>query len=407
MEQPSTDAISPLPLKGVRILEMGQLLAGPFASMLLGWFGAEIIKIEPPQTGDPLRNWRKVYKGTSLWWYSLSRNKKSVTLNLKTPRGQEIARQLVSKVDVVMENFKPGTLEKWGLGYEDLKKINPRLIMTRISGYGQTGPFSHKPGYANVAEGFSGMRYVTGFPDKPPSRANLSVGDTLAGLHAALGILLSLYHRDARQSGKGQMVDVAIYEACFNMMESLIPEYDKLGEIRERQGAKLTGIVPSNTYPTKDGKYIIIGGNGDSIFHRLMIAAGRADLADDPRLANNEGRVKHEPMIDAALTEWASNHSYDELISALEKAEVPSGPILNAAEIVNHPHYNERGMFEDFPLSEGETVKLPTFSPKLSETPGQTNWIGPPLGAHNREIYSGMLEISDAELVELKDEGVI
>ncbi len=407
MEQPSTDKSPQLPLEGVRILEMGQLLAGPFASMLLGWFGAEVIKIEPPQTGDPLRNWRKVYKGTSLWWYSLSRNKKSVTLNLKTARGQEIARQLVSKVDVVMENFKPGTLEKWGLGYEDLKKINPRLIMARISGYGQTGPFSHKPGYANVAEGFSGMRYVTGFPDKPPSRANLSMGDTLAGLHAALGILLSLYHRDAQKSGEGQMVDVAIYEACFNLMESLIPEFDKLGEIRERQGAKLTGIVPSNTYPTKDGKYIIIGGNGDSIFHRLMIAAGRADLANDPRLANNEGRVKHEPLIDAALTEWASNHSYDELIAALEKSDVPSGPILNAAEIVAHPHYIERGMFEDFPLSDDETVKLPTFSPKLSETPGQTNWIGPPLGAHNRDVYLGMLEMNEEEIVKLMEAGVI
>ncbi|MGE0882045.1 MAG: CaiB/BaiF CoA transferase family protein [Blastocatellales bacterium] len=407
MEQPSTDKSPQLPLEGVRILEMGQLLAGPFASMLLGWFGAEVIKIEPPQTGDPLRNWRKVYRGTSLWWYSLSRNKKSVTLNLKTARGQEIARQLVSKVDVVMENFKPGTLEKWGLGYEDLKKINPRLIMARISGYGQTGPFSHKPGYANVAEGFSGMRYVTGFPDKPPSRANLSMGDTLAGLHAALGILLSLYHRDAQKSGEGQMVDVAIYEACFNLMESLIPEFDKLGEIRERQGAKLTGIVPSNTYPTKDGRYIIIGGNGDSIFHRLMIAAGRADLANDPRLANNEGRVKHEPMIDAALTEWASNHNYDELISELEKADVPSGPILNAAEIASHPHYIERGMFEDFPLSENETVKLPTFSPKLSETPGQTNWIGPSLGAHNRDVYLGMLEMNEEEIVKLMEEGVI
>jgi len=407
MDQTPNDIKSPRPLEGVRILEMGQLLAGPFASMLLGWFGAEVIKIEPPQTGDPLRNWRKVYKGTSLWWYSLSRNKKCVTLNLKNPRGQQIARQLAGKVDVVMENFKPGTLEKWGLGYEDLKTVNPGLIMARISGYGQTGPFSHKPGYANVAEGFSGMRYVTGFPDNPPARANLSLGDTLSGLHAALGILMSLYHRDAHQHGKGQVVDVAIYEACFNMMESLVPEFDKLGEIRERQGAKLTGIVPSNTYPTKDGKYIIIGGNGDSIFHRLMIAANREDLANDPRLATNEGRVKHEPLIDAALTEWAQNHTYDEIILLLENADVPSGPILSAADIINHPHYIEREMFEDHILPEGEKIKLPAFSPKLSETPGQTNWIGPPLGAHNREIYAGLLEMNDEEMLKLAEEGVI
>ncbi len=398
---------SPRPLDGVRILEMGQLLAGPFAAALLGWFGAEVIKIEPPRTGDPLRKWRKVHKGTALWWYSLSRNKKCVTLNLKDPRAHEIVKQLAGKMDVVIENFKPGTLEKWGLGFEDLKRINPKLIMARVSGYGQTGPYAARPGYANVAEGFSGMRYVTGFPDRPPARPNLSMGDTLAGLHAALGILMALYHRDARHTGQGQMVDVAIYEACFNMMESLIPEYDKLGEIRERQGSKLTGIVPTNTYPTKDGKYIIIGGNGDTIFKRLMIAAGREDLASDPRLADNEGRVAHEPMIDAALEEWTRNHTYDQLIAVLEKADVPSGPIYNAADIVNDPHYNARGMFEDAEIGGGETVKLPAFSPKLSETPGGTEWVGPPLGAHNRGVYGEMLGMSEEEIARLEADGVI
>jgi formyl-CoA transferase len=386
---------------------MGQLLAGPFAAVLLGWFGAEVIKIEPPQTGDPLRKWRKVYQGTSLWWYSLSRNKKSITLNLKDPRGQQIAKQLIGKVDVVIENFKPGTLEKWGMGFEDLKQINPALILARVSGYGQTGPYAHKPGYANVAEGFSGMRYVTGFPDRPPARPNLSMGDTLAGFHAAFGILLSLDHRDANGGDRGQVVDVAIYEACFNMMESLIPEYDKLGEIRQRQGAKISGIVPTNTYPTRDGKYIIIGGNGDSIYKRLMIAAGREDLAHDPRLATNEGRVEHEPILDAALEAWTRSHTFDELITVLEQAGVPSGPIYSAADIINDPHYQAREMFEDATICDGETVKIPTFVPKLSETPGKTEWIGPPLGAHNQEVYGGLLGMREDEIAQLQADGVI
>ncbi len=398
----------PRPLEGVRILEMGQLLAGPFAAVLLAWFGAEVIKIEPPGVGDPLRKWRKVHNGTALWWYILGRNKKCVTLNLKDPRGHDIVRKLVERADVVLENFKPGTLEKWGLGYERLKAINPKLIMARVSGYGQTGPYAAKPGYANVAEGFSGMRYVTGYPDRPPARPNLSMGDTLAGLHAALGIMMALYNRDAgKGTGQGQMVDVAIYEACFNMMESLIPEYDKLDEIRERQGSKLSGIVPTGTYPTNDGKYIIIGGNGDSIYKRLMTAAGRADLANDPHLAHNEGRVAQEPLIDAALEEWTRNHSYDELIAALEAADVPSGPIYNAADIVNDPHYQARGMFEDVDIGGGETVKLPTFVPKLSATPGGTNWIGPALGAHNQEVYGELLGLSADEIAQLQADGVI
>ncbi len=397
----------PRPLEGVRILEMGQLLAGPFAAVLLGYFGAEVIKIEPPGVGDPLRKWRKMHNGTALWWYILGRNKKCVTLNLKDPRGQTIIKQLTAKVDVVLENFKPGTLEKWGLGYEDLKAINPKLIMARVSGYGQTGPYSARPGYANVAEGFSGMRYVTGYPDRPPARPNLSLGDSLAGMHAALGILMALYHRDAKGTGQGQMIDVAIYEACFNMMESLIPEYDKLGEIRERAGSKVTGIVPTATYPTKDGKYIIIGGNGDSIYKRLMIAAGRADLSNDPGLATNQGRVVREPEIDAALEAWTLAHDYDVLIAALEQAQVPSGPIYNAADIVNDPHYQARGMFEDADIGNGETVKLPTFVPKLSETPGGTSWVGPALGAHNQEVYGELLGMSASEIELLQNDGVI
>lgn len=399
------------PLEGVRILELGQILAGPFATALLAWFGAEVIKLEPPNLGDPLRKLRKLHEGASLWWYILGRNKKCITLNLRDPRGQQLVKQLVGKVDVVLENFKPGTLEKWGLGYEELKALNPRVIMARISGYGQTGPYASRPGYANVAEGFSGLRYVTGFPDRPPARPNLSMGDTLAGLHAALGILLALYHRDcrgdAKGTGQGQVVDVAIYEACFNLMEALIPEYDKLGVIRERQGAKISGIVPTNTYPTKDGKYIIIGGNGDSIYKRLMTAAGRADLAHDPQLAHNEGRVEREPEIDAALEAWTRAHTYDELHAALEQAAVPNGPIYSAADIVNDPHYQARGMFEEVELGAGATVKLPTFAPKLSATPGGTEWIGPELGAHNGEVYGGLLGMSEEELAQLQAEGVI
>ncbi len=397
----------PRPLEGVRILEMGQLLAGPFAAVLLAYFGAEVIKIEPPGIGDPLRKWRKMHNGTALWWYILGRNKKCVTLNLRDPRGQAIAQQLATKVDVVLENFKPGTLEKWGLGYEELKAINPKLIMARVSGYGQTGPLSAKPGYANVAEGFSGMRYVTGYPDRPPARPNLSMGDTLAGMHAALGILMALYHRDAKGTGQGQMIDVAIYEACFNMMESLIPEYDKLGEIRERAGSKVTGIVPTATYPTKDGKYIIIGGNGDSIYKRLMTAAGREDLANDAGLSTNQGRVLREAEIDAALEAWTLANDYDVLIAALEEAQVPSGPIYNAADIVNDPHYQARGMFEDADIGGGETVKLPTFVPKMSETPGGTSWVGPALGAHNQEVYGELLGMSEDEIEVLRNDGVI
>src|SRR5690349_5863063 len=289
------------PLEGVKILELGQAIAGPFATSVLAWFGAEVIKVEPPGTGDPLRSWRVMHNGTSLWWYSMARNKKCITLNLRVTEGQKIARELAKRVDVVLENFRPATLEQWGLGYEELKKENPGLIMARISGYGQTGPYAQRPGFAAVAEAFGGLRYVTGEPDRPPVRPNLSLGDSVAGLHAALGISLALYHRDARGGG-GQVIDVALYEAVLNLMEGVIPEYDKAGVKREREGMRLTGIVPSGTYPCSDGAYIVIGANGDSIFHRFMLAIGRADLAEDARLASNEGRSKHVDEIDQAIS---------------------------------------------------------------------------------------------------------
>lgn len=395
------------PLEGLKVLEMGQLLAGPFASVLLAWFGAEVIKIEPPGIGDPLRTWRALHKGTALWWYILGRNKKCVTLNLRAPKGQEIVRQLVKSTDVVLENFKPGTLEKWGLGYEDLKKINPRLIMARISGWGQTGPYSHKPGFASVAEGVGGLRYVTGYPDRPPVRPNLSLGDSLAGLHAALGILMAVYYRDIKGTGTGQMVDVAIYEAVFNMMEGIVPEYDKTGVVREREGTRLTGIAPTGTYLCKDGIYIIIGGNSDSIFKRMMMTMDRADMANDPRFEHNNDRVKHVDEIDQAITDWTMQHPSEEVVRVLEGATVPVGPIYSVADMMRDAHFQARGLFETVDLGGGDTVKLPALVPKLSETPGGMEWVGPPLGAHNREVFGKLLGYSDEQLKELAAKGVI
>ena len=395
------------PLEGLRVLEMGQLLAGPFASVLLAWFGAEVIKIEPPGEGDPLRKWRSLYKGTSLWWYTLGRNKKSVTVNLRTAEGQSIVRRLVDKVDVVLENFKPGTMEKWSLGYEELKKINPRIIMARVSGWGQDGPYSTKPGFASVAEAVGGLRFVTGYPDTPPVRPNLSLGDTLAGLHAALGILVAVYHRDVLGNGVGQVVDVALYESVFNIMEGIVPDFDKVGLVRQREGNRLSGIVPTGTWRCSDGKYVVIGGNGDSIFKRFMLAIGRSDLANDEALEHNSGRVKHADMVDNAISDWTCQRSLQEVIDTLEKAGVPVGPIYSVAEMLEDPQFIARGMFETHTLPDGTTVKLPALAPKLTETPGQTQWIGPELGAHNSEILGTLLGISEEELRDLARKGVV
>ncbi len=397
----------PGPLAGLRVLEMGQLLAGPFASVFLAWFGADVIKVEPPGIGDPLRTWRQLHKGTALWWYILGRNKRCITADLRTPEGRELVKRLITKSDVVLENFKPGRMESWGLGPDDVKAINPRAIMARVSGWGQTGPYAPKPGYASVAEGAAGLRYVTGYPDRPPVRSNLSLGDTIAGLHAALGILMAVYDRDVRGTGDGQIVDVAIYESVFNLMESMVPEFDMYGIVRERSGATVSGIVPTNTYPCKDAKYIIIGGNGDSIFQRLMRAAGRPDMADDPRFAHNNDRVEHEQEIDDAITSWTKAHTFDEVMSALEQAEVPAGAIYSVADQLQDPHFQARGLFERVQLPDGDSVTLPTFGPKLSKTPGGTSWPGPPLGSHNDEVYAELLGLTAADLERLRAEGVI
>ena len=394
------------PLEGLRVLEMGQLLAGPFATTLLAWFGAEVIKIEPPGIGDPIRKWRGMYRGNSLWWYIMGRNKKCITLDLRKPKGQAIVRKLAEKMDAVVENFRPGTLEKWGLGYEDLKQINPAIILVRVSGWGQTGPNASKPGFASVAEGVGGLRFLMGYPDRPPVRANLSLGDTVAGLHAALGVLMAVYHRDRASTEKGQVVDVAIYESIFNLMEGIVPEYDKCGIVRQREGTRLSGIVPTGTYPTQDGRFVIIGGNSDSIFKRLMTAIGRKDLAEDPRLEHNDGRVEHEQEIEEAITAWTRQHRFEEVLPELENAAVPAGPIYSVADMLEDPHFQARGLFENVPL-DGDTVKLPALTPKFSETPGGTEWIGPPLGAHNQQIFSEMLGFSEQEMHALASEGVI
>ena len=385
------------PLAGLRVVELGQLLAGPFTGTILGYFGAEVIKVEPP-SGDPVRQWREVRDGTSLWYHSLGRNKKSVTLDLKSERGQQVAFDLLCKADVVVENFRPGAMEKWGLGPEDIKRENPGVIYARISGYGQTGPFAHKPGYASVTEGYGGFRYINGEPGEAPVRPNISLGDTVAGIHAALGVALAIIQR--HQSGEGQVVDVALYESVFNLLEGIIPEFDGAGVVREPSGSTITGIVPTNTYLCDDQKHVVIGGNGDSIFKRLMTEAGRLDMAEDPELAHNPGRVIHQAKIDQALSDWCAQHSSREIIDTLEAARVPVGPIYSVQDMMDDPHYNARGMFETVEI-DGKPLKIPAIMPKLSRTPGETHWPGAAIGEHNSEILGGLLGLSDEEIAAL------
>jgi len=397
----------PAPLEGLRVLELGQLIAGPFSTMLLAYFGADVIKVEPPEGGDPLRTWRHVHEGTALWWYAMGRNKRCITCDLRQEEGRALVRRLVEHCDVLVENFRPGRMEAWGLGYDVLKAINPRLIMVRISGFGQSGPYARRPGFAAVAEGMGGLRYVNGFPDRPPARANLSLGDTIGGLHAVLGLLLALHHRDGKGTGEGQVVDVALFESIFNLMESTVPEYVTAGVVRERHGSTVSGIVPTNVYPCADGRYIIIGGNADSIFRRLMRAIGRADLADDSRLATNDGRVPHAAMIDAAIGAWTSTQPYAQAFATLDAADVPCGPIYSVADQVADPHFEARSLIERVTVATGEQVAIPAIAPQLSETPGRTTWPGPPLGAHNDEVYGDLLGLDAAMRSGLKSRGVI
>jgi formyl-CoA transferase len=392
------------PLSGIKVLELGTLIAGPFCAKTLGDFGAEVIKVEPPGEGDPLRRWRRMRNGVSLWWHVQSRNKKSITLDLRQAEGQQIVRRLARECHIVIENFRPGALEKWNLGWEDLSRENPNLILVRISGYGQTGPYRERPGFAAIGEAMGGLRYITGFPDRPPVRPNLSVGDTLASLHGVIGALLALHH--IRAGGKGQVIDVALYESVFNVTESLLPEFDAQRVVRERSGSTLPGIAPSNLYPCSDGSYVLIAGNADSLYRRLMSAIGREDLRDDPALARNDGRAAQMERIDDAIAAWTSRFSQSQVLEAMDKAEVPAGRIYSAADIAADPHYAARGMIQEVIAGDGEPLKVPGIVPKLSATPGAIRSAAPKLGEHTDEVLKE-LGFSAAELRALRDKQVI
>lgn len=390
------------PLAGIKVLELGTLIAGPFCARMLAEFGAEVIKIEAPDGGDPLRHWRVLKDGTSLWWCVQARNKKSVTLNMKSESAQKIARELALDADIIIENYRPGVLEKWQLGYEQLKTINPALIMVRLSGYGQTGPMRDLPGFGAIGESMGGLRYVSGHPDRPPVRVGISIGDSVAALHGVIGAMMALRHRDVTGgrwngksgeelvAGQGQMVDVALYESVFNLMESLVPEFDLAGVVRERTGGALPGIVPSNTYTTSEGENIVIAGNGDAIFHRLMLAIERPDLAHDISLQRNDGRVPRTKEIDAAIQAWCDTQTIETALACLRQADVPVGKIYSVRDMMSDAQFQARDMFEQHQFADGTPVKLPAISPKLSETPGQTQWLGPNLGEHTDEVLLGL-----------------
>jgi formyl-CoA transferase len=401
---------SATPLAGLKVIEMGQLIAGPFAAKTLADFGADVIKIEPPDKGatqpggDPLRKWRLIKDGTSVWWQVQSRNKKSITLDLKQKEAQDIVRRLVAHADVVIENFRPQAMEGWGLGPDELLALNPKLIMLRISGYGQTGPYKDKPGFGVVAEAMGGLRHLSAEPGRVPVRVGISIGDTLASLHGVIGILLALQERN--KSGQGQVIDVALYEAVFNCMESLLPEYSAFGVVREPAGSELPGIAPSNAYLCADGSYALIAGNGDSIFKRLMATIGRSDLEHDSSLAQNDGRVKASKRIDQAIQEWTLKLSSQEVLKALDQAGVPAGKIYTVKDIAQDPHYLARDMILEQTLSSGETLHVPGIVPKLSRTPGSIRTHAPKLGEHTHSVLKE-IGLSSEQIQALQDRGII
>jgi formyl-CoA transferase len=396
--------IPPAALGGLKVLELGQLIAGPFAAKTLADFGAEVIKIEPPGSGDPLRKWRLLKDGTSVWWQVQSRNKRSLALDLRTPEGQGVVRQLALEADVLIENFRPGALEGWGLAPDDLLAANPRLIVLRISGYGQTGPYCDRPGFGVVAEAMGGMRHLTAEPGRVPVRVGVSIGDTLAALHGVIGILLALQHRHA--SGRGQVIDVALYEAVFNCMESLLPEYSAFGAVRGAAGSALPGIAPTNAYRCADGGYALIAGNGDSIFRRLMTLIGREDLAADPALADNAGRVARVEELDAVIGAWTAQRSVDDVLAALDGASVPAGRIYTVADIAADPHYRARGMLQDVLLDDGSTLTVPGIVPKLSATPGGHRRNAPTLGQDTGDVLRD-IGLTEAQIVALRERGIV
>lgn len=392
------------PLAGLRVLEMGALIAGPFCAKVLAEFGADVVKLEPPVHGDPLRKWRYMREGTSVWWHVQSRNKRSVAVDLRLGEGQAIARALAERADVVIENFRPGTLESWGLSYDSLARANPGVVMVRISGYGQTGPYSERPGFGVIGEAVGGLRYVTGTPDRPPSRTGISIGDTLSGLYGVIGAMFALKERE--KTGVGQVVDVALYESVFSVMESLLPEFDAFGAVRERTGSILPGIAPTSAYRCNDGSYVLIAGNGDSIFKRLCLAMGREDLASDSSLAHNDGRAARQGWLDDEIESWTLRHSPDEVLAAMQGADVPASKIYSIRDIVSDAHYRARDMIREIRTADGGTLKVPGVVPKLSRTPGGFTAGGPRLGEHTVQVLHE-LGYDDARIATLRESKVI
>jgi crotonobetainyl-CoA:carnitine CoA-transferase CaiB-like acyl-CoA transferase len=392
------------PLAGIRVLELGALIAGPFCAKILAEFGADVVKLEPPRTGDPLRKWRHLEQGTSLWWHVQSRNKRSAAVDLRTPEGQAIARALATRADIVVENFRPGTLEGWNLSYESLAAVNPGLVMVRISGYGQSGPCRERPGFGVIGEAVGGMRYVTGTPDRPPSRVGVSIGDTLSALYGVIGALVALESR--RATGRGQVVDVALYEAVFSVMESMLPEFDRFGVVRERTGSILPGIAPTSAYRCADDSFVLIAANGDSIFQRLCRAMGRADLAADPSLAHNDGRAARQEWLDEEIERWTRARSPDDVVAAMGAADVPASKIYTIRDIVADAQYRAREMIRDIRLADGSALKVPGVVPKLSATPGGFDGGGPALGEHTDEILRE-IDYDAATIAALRARGVV
>ncbi|MFM8508714.1 MAG: CaiB/BaiF CoA transferase family protein [Betaproteobacteria bacterium] len=404
MQAPPPTTLSPSALQGVRVVEMGQLIAGPFCGKTLGEFGADVVKIEAPGSGDPLRQWRLIKDGTSVWWQVQSRNKRSVALDLRQAEGQQLARDLIAQADVLIENFRPGTLEGWGMSPEALMALNPRLIMVRISGYGQTGPYRDLPGFGAIGEAMGGLRHLTGEPGRVPVRVGVSIGDTLAALHATIGVMMALYHRDQR-GGRGQVIDVALHEAVFNVMESLLPEYSAFGAVREAAGSALPGIAPSNAYRCQDG-YVLVAGNGDSIFKRLMQAIGRPDLGADPGLAGNSGRVARVAEIDAAIEAWTSPRQVDQVLQTLGEARVPAGKVYTVADIAADPHFRARDMILKQHTREGYELEVPGVVPKLSATPATVRQAAPRLGEDTDAVLREM-GLDAQQIARLRERGIV
>ncbi|MGF1470434.1 MAG: CaiB/BaiF CoA transferase family protein [Rubrobacteraceae bacterium] len=405
----SEERNGPRPLEGVRVVEMGSLLAGPFCGQLLGDFGAEVIKVEPPGKGDPMREWGRHRKGgRTLWWPIIARNKKAVTLNLREEEGQDLARRLIAEADILIENFRPGTMEKWGLGYDDLSGRNPGLIMVRVSGFGQSGPYRERAGFGSIGEAMGGIRHVTGFEDQPPPRTGISLGDSLAATFGALGALAALHHREARgERGRGQVVDVGIYEAVLALMESTIPEYDLAGAVRGRTGTVLPFVAPSNIYPTNDGDYVLIAANADNVFVRLSEALGRPEWPEDERYATHHARGERMDELDAKISDWTRERSGEEILDLMAEAGVPAGKVFTAKDMLEDEHYAARENVIRVEDPDIGPFPMQNVVPRLTETPGEVRWTGPKLGEHNEEVYGGVLELDEDERRRLEKQGII